>query len=247
MSEKRGLIDVLNVLVLEDDLYTRQFFKKLLEEIPEVSNIIDTSSGEEAVTLAKKHNPDLIMLDIELLGQELTGLEVAKRIYNFNKEVYMVFVTAYSQYAVDCYSVHPYTYIIKPIIIDEFKDIVKEIANDIQQKVLKSSHSLVIKSGNKQSFIRKDDIIFIEVQNKKLFIHTKYGILNLYESLTNIEKQLGCNFLRVHKSFIVNVNEIKSVEKIWSKTYEIGFWNYSEKVQMSRDRYKKYKLYFNKL
>ena len=78
---------------------------------------MDTGCGSEAIELARINNFNLIILDIELNEDDINGLEVAKTIYAFNQEAYMVFVTAYSRYAVDSFAVHPYDYIIKPIVV----------------------------------------------------------------------------------------------------------------------------------
>lgn len=92
---------MIDVLVLEDEEYTRQFFKKLLFDLPQVSEVFDTSDSRDAIRLAKEHCPDLVLLDIELNGQDMNGLEVAKQIYSFDKDAYLVFVTGYTQYALD--------------------------------------------------------------------------------------------------------------------------------------------------
>lgn len=66
------------VLILEDVEYNREFLKKIINEVPEVTNVYATSSGKDAIELAQKHKPDCVLLDIELSPGDFTGLTVAK-------------------------------------------------------------------------------------------------------------------------------------------------------------------------
>ena len=149
------------------------------------------------------------MLDIELDKSDLNGLQVARSIYSFNKEAYMVFITAYSKYAIDSFEVHPYNYILKPIKVGGFKELVKEIADRIKHNDSRNYNTLAIKHKNEIHHIRPGDIIFIEIQNNLSYIHTKEGIFESYLSLAEFEIMLDRNFLRVHKSFIVNLKQVK--------------------------------------
>ena len=101
----------MDVLLLEDEVNTREFFTMLLHSITEVTKVIAAPCGEEAIRLAKHHRPDLILLDIELGNDDLSGEEGAKQIYDFDQEAFMIYVTAHSQYAICSFTVHPYSYI----------------------------------------------------------------------------------------------------------------------------------------
>lgn len=231
----------MNVLLLEDETYTRTFFTTLLYDTPGVDQVMDTSSAHEAVNLARIHHPDLILLDIELANEDLTGLEVAKQIYSFDQEAYLVFLTAHSQYAISSFAVHPYSYILKPIVIDEFKALIKEIAGKVNGQDKENRHALPVPFGHKTEYILKEDIIFIEVRGKRSIINTKTGHWSTYQPLDEIEKQLSTNFIRVHRSFLVNSNQIKTIRMVRDRTYEIELRDSRQKIPMSRNAYSKYK------
>jgi len=87
---------MVSILLLEDEHYTRRFFKKLVSESPLVDKIVDTANGNEAISLALEHKPDIALLDIELSPEEgLNGIQVAKTIYNFSPETYFVFLVSF--------------------------------------------------------------------------------------------------------------------------------------------------------
>lgn len=234
----------MNVLLLEDELYTRTFFTRLLYETPGVGQVMDTSSAHEAVNLARIHHPDLILLDIELANEDLTGLEVAKQIYSFDQEAYLVFLTAHSQYAISSFAVHPYSYILKPVVINEFKALITEIAGKVLSQDKQNHHALPVPFGHKTEFILKDDILFIEVLGKRSIINTKTGQWSTYQPLDEIAKQLNTNFIRVHRSFLVNSSQIKTIHMVHDRTYEIELRDARQKIPMSRNAYSKYKNQF---
>ncbi len=235
----------MDVLLLEDEVSTRDFFTMLLHDIPGVTKVMSTSNGKEAINLARYHHPDLILLDIELVNDDLNGLEVAKQIYSFNQDACLVFLTAHSQYAISSFAVHPYSYILKPIVIDEFKAVIKEIADMVNAAGIRTDHALVVPFGHKKDFILKEDIRFIEVHGKQSIINTKFGQWTTYKPLEELEKQLNEDFIRVHRSFIVNIKQIKSIKEVYDRTYEIEIRDYSHKIPMSRNAYSKYKQRLN--
>lgn len=232
---------MIRVLILEDEDYNREFLRKLLETIPEVSEILDTADGEEAIQLARDQHPDLMLLDVELGSSKLNGLEAARSIYSFNKESYMVFVSGYSKYALDSFDVHPYGYIMKPIHIKRFQALIQEIAVLIEKDKNISLDSIALKSNNEIIHINKDEIVFIEVQHKISLIHTNNQLFELRRSLDEIEKHLDNRFLRVHRSYIVNLNKIKRIVEMHDRTYQIEFFDYPEPAYMSRQSYPIYK------
>jgi len=194
---------MVSILLLEDEHYTRRFFKKLISENPFVDKVIDTPSGKEAISLANEHKPKIVLLDIELAPEEgLNGIQVAKNIYDFTPETYFVFITGYSQYAVESFSVHPYDYILKPVKKDKVNEVISSVAAKIKKwdGARSGSERIMIKVNNDKFMIDPSDILLIEKQNKFSLIHTGSSVYKAYQTLGELEGKLGGNFLRVHKS-----------------------------------------------
>lgn len=235
---------MIKVLVLEDEEYTRKFFKKLLLDLPQVSEVYDTSDSKDAIRLAKEHCPDLFLLDIELNGQDMTGLDVAKQINSFDKAAHLVFVTGYAQYALESIAIHPYAYLLKPINVNDFIDLIKEIALNIESLHLVNSDHLVLKTRGGIIHIPKEQIVFVEKISGHSLIHTYDGKYQMPRTLDELEQQLGINFIRVHRSFIINLKHVSKVYEIYDRSYEIKFHDYEEKALMSRYHFGKYKKAF---
>lgn len=228
-------------LILEDEEYNREFIKQILSEIPGITQIFATSIGLEAIEWARANRPQIALLDIELSNQKANGLDVAREISIPNSDIYIVFVTGYSKYAVDSFQVHPYGYVLKPIKISHLKDLLEEIIARIERVKHTASAILTVKVKNEILHLNYDDIIFVEVDGHKSLIHSLGAVWEVRKSLEEIEGTLGEEFLRVHRSFIVNLAKVKKVRETNDRSYEIEFWDYPEIALMSRYYFPKYK------
>jgi two-component system LytT family response regulator len=235
---------MVSILLLEDEHYTRRFLKKLVSENPLVDRIIDTASGKEAINIASEHNPNIILLDIELNPEEkLSGIQVAKTIYDFNPETYFVFITGYSQYAIESFAVHPYDYILKPVKKGKVNEIISSLADKIKKRnaTRNNSEKIMIKVNNEIIMITLSDIIFIEKNGKFNLIHARNNIYKIHQTLGEMEDKLGENFLRVHKSFIANIDRVIKIREVGNRSYEVGFDGYDKVALMSRYKFEKHK------
>lgn len=235
---------MIKALILEDEEYNREFIHQNLRLITAISNIFATSSGEEAYAWAAENQPDIALLDIELDGQKHNGLDVARRISQLNNEMYIVFVTGYSKYAVESFDVHPYGYVLKPIKITLFRDLIEEIVSRLEQTRQRSSRMLTVRVKNEIIHINLCDITYIEAGNHKSIIHTRDATVEARKTLDEIEVLLGEDFLRVHRSFIVNLTKIKRITETHDRSYQIEFQDDPNIALMSRYYYPKYKELF---
>lgn len=235
---------MLRILLLEDENYTRKFIKKLITESSIDFEIFDIAKGEEAVAIAKEHRPHIALLDIELGENEgLNGLEVAKLIRNISPETKFVFITGYSKYALDSFSVHPYDYILKPIDIEKVINTLNTLGKMIISEGgnLAYPDKIIIRNKNETLFIPLEEIIFIETQYRGTIIHCENEIYSSSQILVNMEKQLNEHFIKTHKSFIVNKNKIRRIKQIADRSYEIELVGTDKTALMSRYKFEELK------
>ncbi|KJS17016.1 MAG: LytTR family transcriptional regulator [Peptococcaceae bacterium BRH_c4b] len=241
---------MVSILLLEDEHYTRRFLKKLVSENPFVDKVIDTPSGNEAISLAREHKPNIVLLDIELAPEEgLNGIKVAKNIYEFSPESYFVFITGYSQYAVESFAVHPYDYILKPVKKDRVEELISSLADKVKKRngARSGSDKIMIKDKNDKFMIAPDNILLIEKQNKFSLVHTGSSVYKTYQTLGELEDKLGDSFIRVHKSFIANMDKISRIREVSNRSYEISFDGYDKVALMSRKKFREHKQKFTPL
>lgn len=239
----------MNIILLEDEEYTRRFIKKLVLEHPLVENVLDTPSGKEAVRLAQEAKPDIALLDIELSPEEkLNGIDVARLISTISPETHFVFITGYSKYAIDSFTVHPYDYILKPIKQEKVMEIIGNLAAKLTNKPAdtykKVPAKLAVKINNEILLINLSDILFIEKLEGRTHIHTNLNVYKVPQNLNELEIKLEPNFIRVHKSFIVNVDKISKIKEISSRSYEIVFEECPKVALMSRYKFEEHRAKF---
>lgn len=231
-----------SALPFDNEDYTREFLELLLTQIEGTSHVFVATDADEAITWAKTHVPQLIMVDIEINNDGPNGLEAANIINKFKKDAYFLFITGCSNYRSDSFKVHPYGYILKPIEVSKFKSLMLEIDNKVRDDY--NPEILTLKIRDELVHINRNEIIFVEALNHKTIIHTRSETWESRISLDQLEARLGDGFLRVHRSFVVNLSKVRKTKVILDRSYEISFYDYPQKALMSRYYYPKYREYF---
>lgn len=184
----------------------REYFVTLTYDI----HIINFTSGEQLINyyICEKSGIDIIFLDV-YLGQD-NGIEVAKKIREFDEVVKFIFTTTSTEYALESFCVFPFNYLIKPIDKDGLFKVLKHAILLIDKEKQKS---IVIKFDNEMHTIFFKDIKYIESFGKKINIYTKKGIFIFNSKLDQVEAKINDKrFLRCHKSFLVNMDYISGIE-----------------------------------
>lgn len=233
---------MVKALVLDDNEHIRIYISRVLANTKGITQVFEADTGEAAISMAKIHNPQMVLLDIELPNQQISGLDVARAIRQFSEEAYIIFITGYADYALTSIEVHPFAYVLKPFNQEQLENVIKSVMEHLNRAKESTESILLIRTSEGLMHINKDDIIFMELQNGKTIIHTYNGKCETRKSLGDFNNKLGPNFIRVHRSFIVNLTKIKMIREILDRSYEIEFWDYPQKALMSRYYYPQYKL-----
>lgn len=201
---------MLNFVICDDDIRLVNRLNSLLEKAF-IENDFDakvtfkTDDYKELLNYISKNKVHVVFLDIEFSGKKENGLTVAEEIRKINKNCYLVFATSHFEYIAEAYKYKTFDYIFKSSInIESITSTVSRIFDDIS-----ASNKKFLKIGNKNTFIDINDIQFIEKNGVKLIYHTYNSKFVTYTSFNKLN--LPDNFVRCHKSFIVNVKNISSI------------------------------------
>lgn len=218
---------MLNVVIIEDEIHSRETLKTLLTEFCEDVNVMGmTGSMEEAVGLINQLQPELVFLDIEL--QTGTGFDVLNRVDQRNFEV--IFTTAFEHYAIKAIKFSSIDYLLKPIDLDELHLALKKARQKKDQLLTTRQLDLLLKNiGNKTDqkrkiclstadgleFIQVNNIMYCEANGSYTNFHIKPDIrLVVSKNLKEYEQMLvDYDFMRVHNSFLINLHEVKKFVK----------------------------------
>lgn len=153
---------------------------------------------------------DLMFLDIQTPG--MSGVEAAKRIRAMDDRVMLVFTTSLAQYAIEGYSVRAFDYILKPLAYDVFSVKLDRVFRMLERQ--NSSASIEIGSKYDIHRIRVEDIVYIEVANHDVLVHTAGEVYRQWGSLREIEAKLqGENFVRCNSCYLVNLRHVKRIHE----------------------------------
>lgn len=203
---------MLNFVVCDDNIAILTKLCKMLETIfinnsLDANIVLQESSGNNVINFIKHNDVDVLLLDINL-KDNTSGLDIAKELRKTNKNAYIIFTTAHIEYVIMAYKYKTFDYLPKPITIERLEETILRLFNDIEN----SKSGKYIKIGNTQNIIREDDIEYIKRDGMKLVYHTSNKEYETYSSFNKIQDDLPDNFVRCHKSFIVNVSKISNIE-----------------------------------
>jgi len=203
----------LKALIIDDELSGRTmiefYFKEYLNDIiGEMHSVANLTDAEIAID---EFQPDIVFTDIELRGEN--GLSFATKISN---DIPVVVISAHSQYAIKAIQNNIYDYLLKPLDETEILRFRKRLeklieeSNSNEESIEKDSVHLIIKDGGDNIMIPFNDILFIEACGAYSKIITLFKNYIASKTLKNIEGQLPKNFVRVHRSYIVPIQQISS-------------------------------------
>ena len=149
-----------------------------------------------------------IMLDINLKSNK-SGLELAEEIRKRKKNSYIIFTTGHLEYAMVAYKYKTFDYLAKPIVYDRLEETITRLFEDANE-VSKS----YIRIDNKNTIIDESEVHYIKRDGMKLVFHTSSRDYDTYSSFNKFQEKLPSTYVRCHKSYIANVNQIKDVEPV---------------------------------
>lgn len=216
----------IRAIIVDDEPNARRALRGLLEEnFSMVEILADCKNVPEAVKTINKLKPDLVFLDIAMPGY--SGFELLDFFDEQNLNFKIIFVTAYSEHSLRAFETSAVDYILKPVRLEHIARALKKISieepvnENRQYKVLKenftnqSDKKIVLQTAETIFVVRMDDIIYLQAEGSYTrFYTTSHGVLTITKKLIDFEYLEDSGpFFRTHRSFIVNLNQIKKVDK----------------------------------
>ncbi|MCL3779274.1 response regulator transcription factor [Prolixibacteraceae bacterium JC049] len=208
-------------LVIDDERLAREYLKNYISKIPELELIGDFNSPLKATELIKTGQVDLLFIDIQM--PDITGIDFIKSL-TFKPEI--IFTTAYQEYALEGFNLSALDYLLKPFSFDRFFQAVNKAIDKFSNQSKEqpaaipaetqtsfSDTFLTIRADRKFYKINFNDIRYIEGQKAYVTFHTDKKRITALASLKELEDALPQGqFLRIHRSYIVAISEIQSLE-----------------------------------
>jgi two-component system LytT family response regulator len=225
----------IRTLIVDDEPLARQRLRTLLDAEADIELVGECADGPQAVAALEEQRPDLLFLDVQMPG--LDGFGVLEAVGGKPLPA-IIFVTAYDRYALRAFEVHALDYLLKPFDRERFRKALdraraqlhKDQGADASQKLLallegvketrKPVERLVVKSGSRVSFVRVEEIDWIEAAGNYVRLHVGGDIHLLRETMNRLEGRLDAGqFKRIHRSTIVNVERIQELHPSFHGDY----------------------------
>ncbi|MBK7426407.1 MAG: response regulator transcription factor [Saprospiraceae bacterium] len=207
---------MINVLIVDDEPLALDILETYIEQIPNLNLIKRCENALEARDALKEHSIDLMFLDIQM--PQITGIDFVKTLAN---PPLVVFTTAYPNFAIEGFELNALDYLLKPVSFERFNKAVNKAMEklDINQSKKQSQDSeeaahdyIFVKADKKFVKVKYSEIIYVEGLKDYVIIRTLTGRVITLQTMKSLEDKLPHNmFMRIHRSYIVNIDKINAV------------------------------------
>lgn len=241
---------MIKVCIIEDEPEIRKLLRRIVEKQEGFTVVSENGDFASAISDFTKYRPDVAFVDIDLRGE--SGLECARVLTELKPKLKVIFATAHSEYMANAFEIYAFDYLVKPFNVQRVVKTLSRIKNEtVEEQTVtivqseKQSDKLMIKGKEQIVFVDKKDIIFIERSDNATNIVTGEETYKTAVSLGAIEEKLNSSeFMRCHKSYIINLSRISKIEPYGRWTYIVKFKGTSETALMTAKNYEEIKKIF---
>lgn len=237
-------------LIVDDEDLARKLLREMLGSHPEIDIAAECRNGMEAMKAVGEHKPDLLFLDVQM--PKLTGFDVLELIERRNLGV--IFVTAYDQYAMKAFEVHAVDYLLKPFSRERFEAALERAKNQKPKKELDAAElaaaarpageyaeRIVVKDGTKVTLIRVERLDYAEALDDYVSLATEGKKHLKQQTISGLELALDPKlFVRIHRSYLVNLERVARIEP-YGKDSKVAILTSGVRLPVSRAGYARLK------
>jgi two-component system LytT family response regulator len=239
----------LRALIVDDEPLARRRVCRFLKNDPEVTVAGECADGETAVNTIRAGKPDLVFLDIQM--PEMDGFEVVRQV-GHERMPATIFVTAYDRYALRAFDIDAIDYLLKPVERGRFERalvrakerIAARLPHEVNQRVMAALEQvkrqdeylerLPVAENGRILLVKTIEIDWVEAEGNYARLHLGPRTYEIRETLTTLDQRLNPrDFLRIHRSTIVNVHRIREIQP-WFHGYHVVLLEDGQQLRMSR-------------
>jgi two-component system response regulator AlgR len=208
----------LRVLVVDDEPLARERLSHLVEEMPAAELAGVAASGEEAILLAGRLRPEVVLLDIRMPGMD--GLEAANHLARMPEPPAVIFTTAYDQHALAAFDAQAAGYLLKPVRPDKLQEAIERARRPTRAQLTRIAEGatgprtrIAVRTRDELKLIPVEDIVCFVAEQKYTTLRHTGGEVLIEESLKSLEEEFGARFVRVHRNSLVAMAHIRGIER----------------------------------
>ena len=229
---------MLRAMIVDDEAPARSELRFLLEQTGKIGSINEASSVRSAIEMLMENRVDVVFLDISMPGA--SGIQLAEALHKLKNPPAVVFVTAYSDHAVEAFDVDATDYLMKPVEEARLDQAINKVLARVKPTSDSSKSSIEripVEKGGRKVLIPVEQIRYIMAKDDYSCIFTEDDRYLSTTSLAQFESKLGdFGFFRVHRRYIVNLANVEDVETVPSGTIQLGVSGVDDRIPVSRRR-----------
>ena len=204
----------IRIAICDDEPNMRSYLAALIRREDASCRISEYASAE--AYLAAGEDYDLLLLDIELGGGagspgSMDGMALARRLRSLppDRQPLIIFVTGYESYVYQAFDVEAFQYLVKPVDEGRFADVFRRAAEKLSVLEKQRRRTLLVQYAGASRVIPLENIRYVESRGHKLLLHLKEGTVEYYGKIGELEQELGGQFARIHKGYLVNLRHVE--------------------------------------
>lgn len=229
---------MLRAMIVDDEAPARSELRFLFEQTGKIGSINEASSVRSAIEMLMENRVDVVFLDISMPGA--SGIQLAEALHKLKNPPAVVFVTAYSDHAVEAFDVDATDYLMKPVEEARLDQAINKVLARVKPTSDSSKSSIEripVEKGGRKVLIPVDQIRYIMAKDDYSCIFTEDDRYLSTTSLAQFESKLGdFGFFRVHRRYIVNLAKVEDVETVPSGAIQLGVSGVDDRIPVSRRR-----------
>ena len=230
----------MKILIVDDEALALTRLKRMLNTLG-FQDITEADNAQSALECIKKDTFELALLDINMPGT--SGLELGYELRYHQEALSIIFQTAYDEHALKAFDIGAVGYLVKPFSIEQLETSIERVKVESKEP---EEFRIMSKAGENYYLLKPEEIYYIKADLSEVMIRTQKGFSYYAQKISDLERKLlKHDFIRVHRSYLLNINKIKEIETIEQSKLRFSLKDISDEVESSKDGAKAFRNTFS--
>lgn len=230
----------MKILIVDDEALALARLKRMLNTLG-YEDVVEADNAQSALEAIKETHFDLVLLDINM--PQTSGLELGYELRYHQEDLAIIFQTAYEEHALKAFDIGAVGYLVKPFSMEQLQQSIERVKLETKNK---KDLRLMSKNGENYYLFKPEEIYYVKADLSEVMLRSVKGFSYYAHKISDLEKQLlDHDFVRIHRSYLININKIKEMETIEQSKLRFSFHDISDQIESSKDGAKAFRNQFS--